>query len=408
MFRDAAGDVPPSGRYAPRDADVERRLQELAGRLPGQITVERCTGYAPARRHKTAAASPRLLAAPFGRRLDLSWRRTSYTGITTSVRAPDAVSSEPEEPGTTDEPLGAGSFVPASAADPADAVLLRGVPCLLAETPGGAEVGTFVHGVLEQVDFTADDLDGVLTRAIAAGQAGRPLNIGAADALARGLTAAICTPLGPIAGGRRLCDVARPDRIDELRFELPLAGGDRPGGEVLLAEVGRLFTAHTSPDSPLGGYGSRLAGSEFTARMRGYLTGSLDLVMRVVDDGLPPRFVIVDYKTNWLAPEGEALTAWHYRPTALAAEMQRAHYPLQAALYLVALHRYLRWRLSGYDPGTHLGGVIYTFLRGMLGPATPTAGGVPSGVFGWQPPAALVTGLSDLLDTPRERGGQRG
>ncbi len=25
--------------------------------------------------------------------------------------------------------------------------------------------------------------------------------------------------------------------------------------------------------------------------------------------------------------------------------MERAHYPLQALLYLVALHRYLRWRL---------------------------------------------------------------
>ncbi len=37
--------------------------------------------------------------------------------------------------------------------------------------------------------------------------------------------------------------------------------------------------------------------------------------------------------------------------------MQRAHYPLQALLYLVALHRYLRWRLPGYDPAAHLGGV---------------------------------------------------
>ena len=32
--------------------------------------------------------------------------------------------------------------------------------------------------------------------------------------------------------------------------------------------------------------------------------------------------------------------------------MIRAHYPLQALLYGVALHRFLRWRLPGYDPAT--------------------------------------------------------
>ncbi len=40
-------------------------------------------------------------------------------------------------------------------------------------------------------------------------------------------------------------------------------------------------------------------------------------------------------------------------------------YPLQATLYLVALHRYLRWRLRGYDPDVHLDGAAYLFLRGM-------------------------------------------
>ena len=83
------------------------------------------------------------------------------------------------------------------------------------------------------------------------------------------------------------------------------------------------------------------------------------------------RFAVVDYKTNWLAPPGEELTAWHHRPAALAAEMQHAHYGLQALLYTVALHRYLRWRLPGYDPERNLAGVLYLFLRGMAGPDTP-------------------------------------
>ena len=78
--------------------------------------------------------------------------------------------------------------------------------------------------------------------------------------------------------------------------------------------------------------------------------------------------------------------------------MQDAHYPLQAALYLVALHRYLRWRLAGYDPARHLGGAAYLFLRGMTGPDVAVVDGQPGGVFAWQPPATFVTTLSDLLD----------
>ena len=78
--------------------------------------------------------------------------------------------------------------------------------------------------------------------------------------------------------------------------------------------------------------------------------------------------------------------------------MMDAHYPLQALLYGVALHRYLRWRLPGYDPERHLGGMLYLFVRGMCGPATPRVDGVPCGVFGWRPPAALIVALSDLLD----------
>ena len=87
-------------------------------------------------------------------------------------------------------------------------------------------------------------------------------------------------------------------------------------------------------------------------------------------------------------------------PPALTEAMLHSHYPLQALLYSVVAHRYLRWRLPGYDPEIHLGGVLYLYLRGMCGPDTPTTDGVPAGVFSWRPPAALVSALSDLLDAP--------
>jgi exodeoxyribonuclease V beta subunit len=87
--------------------------------------------------------------------------------------------------------------------------------------------------------------------------------------------------------------------------------------------------------------------------------------------------------------------------------MMAAHYPLQALLYSVAVHRFLRWRQRGYDPEHHLGGALYLFLRGMAGADTPRLDGVPCGVFSWRPPSALVTDLSDLLDgrgSSAERG----
>jgi exodeoxyribonuclease V beta subunit len=72
--------------------------------------------------------------------------------------------------------------------------------------------------------------------------------------------------------------------------------------------------------------------------------------------------------------------------------MERAHYHLQALLYLTALHRYLRWRLPGYDPETNLAGVLYLFMRGMTGT------GDGSGIYSWRPPAGLVPALSDALE----------
>jgi exodeoxyribonuclease V beta subunit len=121
--------------------------------------------------------------------------------------------------------------------------------------------------------------------------------------------------------------------------------------------------------------------------LRGYLSGSIDAVLRLPG----PRYVVVDYKTNRLR-QGP-LTALDFGRPQMAAEMLHAHYPLQALLYAVALHRYLRWRQPGYDPAQHLGGIAYLFVRGMVGPDTPPG----CGVFDWQPSAELVVALSDLL-----------
>jgi exodeoxyribonuclease V beta subunit len=266
----------------------------------------------------------------------------------------------------------------------------------MADLPLGAAFGTLVHGVLETADLTAPDLLAELTAQCREQLARHPTAGVDAGLLAAALEPVARTPLGPLAGDVALDRIAPRDRLAELDFELPLAGGDGRGTAVALAELVPLLRRHLPADDPLHGYPDVLAGLP-AQQLRGYLTGSIDAVLRLPDG----RFAIVDYKTNWLGPVGpdgrDPLTAAHYHPQRLAEAMSAAHYPLQALLYGAALHRFLRWRLPGYSPGRHLGGVLYLFVRGMCGPATPVHDGVPHGVFSWAPPPALVVELSELL-----------
>jgi exodeoxyribonuclease V beta subunit len=386
--RDEHGTVQAEGRSTPTDAAVVARFEALAAAKPGRIAVERAVLGRPLSWSGTPREPEALTASAFDRELDRRWRRTSYSDITADAH--DArVASEPEEDVTDDEPV-----APAAApASPDGDEALRALPSPLAGMPAGVEIGTFVHRVLEAVDFAAPDLGAELARVVGETRARRGLDIGDAGATVAGLRAVLETPLGPVLGGRRLCDVARADRLDELGFELPLAGGDTPSGRVALDAIGAVLREHLPPGDPLAGYAERLRDPALRRAVRGYLTGSIDLVVRVGD-----AYAIADYKTNWLAPPGEELTAWHHRPSVLAAEMRRAHYGLQALLYTVALHRYLRWRLPGYDPDRHLAGVLYLYLRGMGGADTPVVDGLPCGVFAWRPSGALVAALSDTLD----------
>jgi exodeoxyribonuclease V beta subunit len=401
MFaRDEDGNVAALGDSNPADAAAAARFEALAAEAPGCISVERSTLGLPTAWSPSAADPAALSAAVFDRSLDERWRRTSYTDITAGAYEA-RVTSEPEEIVVTDEPVEPGSAAGDGGDGSVAADEIRGGGLPLAEMPSGVQVGTLVHRVFEATDFAAIDLDRELATQIALAQARRRVEIGDPAAVALGIRAAIETPLGPIADGIRLRDVTRADRLDELDFELPLAGGDEPTGRLTLAAIADALREHLPADDPLAGYADRLSDPALRRSVRGFLTGSLDLVVRLPSAGRAARFAIVDYKTNWLAAPGEELTPWHHRPAALASEMRRAHYGLQALLYTAALHRYLRWRVKGYDAERDLAGVLYLFVRGMTGPETPDADGQAYGVFAWRPPGRLVEALSDVLDGAR-------
>ncbi|WP_338074986.1 UvrD-helicase domain-containing protein [Kineococcus vitellinus] len=394
----------PERAPLPAGAPAER-FAALLG--PGSGVLLERVGAAPdpGRLAVRTPPPPRLAVARFTASVDLEWRRTSYSGLTRAVHelpaapgrvllsAPDPgrVPDEVDVVGLTGAPGAPGTTGPDPQEGPA---AWRGVPSPMADLPAGAGFGTLVHAVLERFDPAAPD------RAAHLVALAREEHAGAlAQPLAAALEPVLRTGLGPLAGGACLADVAAADRLAELDFELPLAGGDGAGpGGPRLGDLAGLLRRHLPAGDPVHRYADALEDPALAGEvLRGYLTGSIDAVLR---RGGPagPGHLVVDYKTNRLGAPGERLTAWHYRRSALDEAVLAAHYPLQALLYCVALHRFLRWRQPGYDPDRHLGGVLYLFLRGMCGPDVEPAGdGVPPGVWSWRPPSALVLALSDLL-----------
>ena len=264
----------------------------------------------------------------------------------------------------------------------------------LAQFPRGAAPGDALHRMLEQIDYpalAAGELEAaaaVVSRELdRAGLAAELLG-----SVLEALQHLVQTPLGGELGCLRLADLEPGGWLNELAFDLPLAiGRDRLVRSSGLAE---LFRRHDG-----GHFGSSYAAQlqGLSVASRGFLTGSIDLVFRSGE-----RWWLADWKSNVLGRRdgrGGVLSCGpnDYSSAAMAQLMVSNHYPLQAHLYLVALHRYLRWRLPGYAPERHLGGYAYVFLRGVPGPMAVGSGADVPGVLVERPPLQRLLGLDALL-----------
>lgn len=114
--------------------------------------------------------------------------------------------------------------------------------------------------------------------------------------------------------------------------------------------------------------------------LNGLLKGFIDLVIE--HDG---RYYVVDWKSNHLGDRAAA-----YTQAAMQQAIDRHRYDLQYVLYVLALHRHLRARLPDYDYARHIGGALYSFVRGWNNPDT-------GGLFQARPPRALIEALDALL-----------
>ena len=173
----------------------------------------------------------------------------------------------------------------------------------------------------------------------------------------------------PVLPGFTLSMLPRSRRLIELEFALPARGLDPRRLMALLARHGL--------DTP---------GLDF-ATLQGYLRGFIDLVFE--HDG---RFHVLDWKSNYLGALPQ-----DYGPEQLAAAMSDHRYHLQSLLYVLAVHRYLSRRLSGYAYETHFGEAIYLFVRGVR-PDWKDSTGQHAGIHRHRPPLALIEALGQLLD----------
>ena len=251
-----------------------------------------------------------------------------------------------------------------------------GAPDEFSKLPRGTSLGTCMHEILENVDFTAAPDAWAAT--VSEKLAKHRLDPAVWGTTVQKLVERLTTARLPSASGEFSLAETSPDRrINELEFFLPTKRFSVPA-------LQRAFSRHES-SMPVKDWPSRVADLGFV-ESGGFLHGYVDAV---IEHG--GRFYLFDWKTNWLGPNAGA-----YDEATVGKAMRGGFYVLQYHLYAVALRRFLRLRLGRPDVGGLWGGVFYAFLRG-IDPAMPG-----QGWFFDRPGDELLDGLELAL----EQGGQ--
>jgi exodeoxyribonuclease V beta subunit len=242
---------------------------------------------------------------------------------------------------------------------------------VLHDFPRGSDEGTFLHDLLEWAarhGFGEVAADSAPLREVVA----RRCNVRGwerwIDPLTEWIRQIVTTPLG-LTGkqGIKATSVTLSDlraSIAEMEFWLTAHHVDT-------AVIDRLVTEHTA------GRAERPAIEP--AQLNGMLKGFMDLVFE--HEG---RYYVADYKSNWLGADNAA-----YTPERISAQILRSRYDLQYVLYLLALHRLLKARMTDYDYDTHIGGAVYLFLRGLNSST--------QGIYAEKPPRELIERLDALF-----------
>lgn len=232
--------------------------------------------------------------------------------------------------------------------------------------PRGADPGVCVHELLEQcaqIGFDTIQADAEQTQMLIAKIFQHSVWDNQHNVLAQALRAWLNLPLLANAD-LTLSGLKSGQYQAEMEFLIGTARADSQTIDSLVSRY--LFSGRPRP-------GLR------PHQLNGLLKGFIDLVFEHRG-----QYYLMDYKFNSLGANAAAYTL-----EGLENAMLSKRYDLQAALYLLALHRLLKLRLGDtYDYDSHIGGCLYWFLRGLEGDT--------QGLLITKPPKAFIANL-DLI-----------
>jgi exodeoxyribonuclease V beta subunit len=279
------------------------------------------------------------VATPMERKLSQSWWQTSFSGLTkgqhNDVSMPVELSAHCDDIDNQDDPYG----------DEEKEVNQFTIYNL----PRGAHTGNALHEIFEEWDFNltdTDDLNALVLKKLNTYDVGKP------DERAEWITVVteiVLSTLGvPLDGGELVLNRLPPNqRQPEMEF---LMASDMQLKEV----VSILSDPQYGLPKPF-----ILASQQLDQKsLNGFLIGFIDLTFQD-NQG---RFHVLDWKSNHLGGHAN-----DYQPANQELAMAGSHYYLQALIYLVALHRYLKHQLTDYNIDQHLGSAWYLFVRGITG-----------------------------------------
>jgi len=272
-----------------------------------------------------------------------------------------------------------------------DSAELTDVEPSVADTLRGSTLlGKVVHRVLQTIELGDGDRRELITASVIRMAAEQGLQFDNTGENEKGtslskvvslIETALSGDLGEVAPATTLADYGSDRRLAEVGFDFNVPK------DVSVTAVIDILKKYLSMDPYFSDWLATVTPDSTT--FHGFMTGSIDAVM-ARGDAMNPSFFIVDYKSNRLKEDvGEGYTL-----AEMQAAMSEHSYQLQAVIYLVALHRFVRSRLgiATYDYDKNIAGAAYLFLRGMR------ANEPGAGILHFLPPKQCIEELSDLFD----------
>jgi len=196
--------------------------------------------------------------------------------------------------------------------------------------PKGAQAGTFMHRLFEDLDFPRleTDAEPMVNKYLAEDGYDTRWTDVITDMLRNSISKKLT------GSGARLVDKSSAHTIDEMEFFFALE--------------------HAGADAIMNIMRGKVSDKDLLSR--GFMTGFIDLLFEHKG-----RYYILDYKSDMIGSTFE-----DYQTERLSETMHERGYVFQYHIYLVALMRFLKQKMgNAFDYDTHIGGAYYLFLRGI-------------------------------------------